>query len=42
MSNLAFTLPALKPEKCHRGAGGEGIVRPGESVLWRIDLGESF
>jgi len=32
VSNLVFTLPALEPEKCHAGAGGEGIV----------DLGESF
>jgi len=32
MSNLAFTLLALKPEKCHPGADGEEIV----------DLGERF
>jgi len=42
MRHLAFTLAALKPEKCHSGADGEGIVRLAESVLWRIGPGESF
>jgi len=32
MSHLAFTLPALKPEKCHPGASGQVIV----------DLGDGF